>query len=337
MNKNKINKILVCSIVLISAIFLVIFRHQIVLKTQTYFAIKKSVNYLSSKQLANGEFKTSACKNEDMTDCILDSASFTDSVILNSIQNIKIEEGKKNVILKKGIDFLLKNQEKDGAWHYWANKSLKKLFIPADIDDTVNASYVLLKNNVKFIDNKDIINRNKNKDGLFYTYIRDNHNEDEDIDCVININALLYLQNNDPSVCSYINESLRSKSECSPYYYPDKLIMYYFLSRAYANGISCMGDEKNIVISSVLEKQNKDGSFGNDLQSALAINTLLDIGYAGPEIQQGVSSIIKKQARDGFWENASFWMGIPFNPYNGSQELTTAISSEALSKYLSKL
>ncbi|HOW60541.1 MAG TPA: terpene cyclase/mutase family protein [Candidatus Moranbacteria bacterium] len=338
MQINRKSKIIFCWALFFIIVFLVVFKDQMILKTHAYFSIRKSLSYIFSQQSENGEFKTYACKNENMDECILDSTSYNVSMVINSIQNIKIKKSKKNIILKKGANFLLKSQEKNGAWHYWTSKVLKGFIIPPDVDDTVNASYALLKNNIKFIDNKDLIEKNRDERGLFYTYIREKHTGfDPDIDCVVNISALLYLQSNDPRICSYINESIRSENKCSPYYYPDRLGMYYFLSRAYTNGITCLGDEKNIIISSILKKQNKDGSFGNDLQNGLAINALLDMGYSGPEIKKGISLIIKNQKEDGSWENESFWMGMQPYQHNGSPVLTTAINSEALNKYLFKL
>lgn len=334
MKNSKIIKILFCFIPIFLILFLFIFNDQIALRAQAYLAVKKSIGYIFSKQLENGSFDTAVCKDEKMDDCISNATSFTSSIVLSSVDNIKIEKEKRKKILEKGTDFLLRNQEPDGTWHYWANYLLKNLFIPTDVDDTVSASYILSKNNIQFIDNKEIINKNKNEDGLFLTYIGGDFKE---VDCVVNINALLYLQSNDPKICAYINDSLAAEKSCSPYSYADKLTVYYFLSRAYANGITCLGDKKNMIISSVLNKQNKDGSFGNDLQNGLAVNTLLNMDHDGPEIKKGISFIIKKQKKDGSWDAGSFWLGLPPYRHNGSAELTTAINSEALEKYLFKL
>jgi hypothetical protein len=313
------------------------FRYEIILKIKALISIRNGVVYLSSKQLENGGFTTYACKDKEMTNCISDYSTFIDSIIADSLQYTVIENKKQHEIVENDLNYLLQNQEPNGTWNYWPAKSFKKNLIPSDVDDTANASLVLSTNKIQFIDKNDVLNKNKNEEGLFYTYIMDNHEGDKDIDCVVNINALHYLQNNDAKICSYINQSLRAGTNCSPYYYPDQLVVYYFLSKAYMGGVTCLGEEKSGIISSILEKQNKDGSFGNDLQNALAINALINIGYNGPEIKLGIDSLIKKQAHDGSWGNENFYIGMPYYPYNGSQELTTAVSVEALNKYLKYL
>jgi hypothetical protein len=147
----------------------------------------------------------------------------------------------------------------------------------------------------------------------------------------VNTNVLLYLGNSYPRVCDYVNNAIENDTNCS-IYYPDRLSLFYSVSRAFVNNISCFGKNKEIVIEKVLSRRKKNGSFGNPLQTALATNTLLNYGYDGPELKDGISYLIENQEDDGSWSREIFFLGPA--PYYGFEELTTALVVEALNNYM---
>jgi|TARA_B100000315_G_scaffold241545_1_gene262519 hypothetical protein len=307
-------------------------------------SINKAINFLYENQLNNGEFKTYACHDINMTNCYFDSSPFITTFVLYSIKDVKNE--KVDIITNKAINFLLNEQESGGIWRYWTSRTKKP--IPPDLDDISTISHILKLNNISFEDNVKLILNNRNKENYFFTWILDKKNQNlipsyikHDVDCVVNSNVLLYLGENDPFVCSYINNAIKLNKSCSIYYL--ELPFFYMVSRAFQNNITCFKESKNTVIINVLSKQKKDGSFGNSLDTSLALNTLLNFGYYRNEIEYGINNLIYQQSSNGSWKRFVFFEGgsnksvsfaSPESYYAGSNELTTAITIEAMQKYL---
>jgi len=79
--------------------------------------------------------------------------------------------------------------------------------------------------------------------------------------------------------------------------------------------------------------QKKNGSFGNELDTALALNTLMNLDYYGIEVGKGINTLLQKQLSNGSWKRQVFYID-PKPNYFGSEELTTALAIEAMQKYL---
>ena len=286
----------------------------------------KAIDFLYQNQLTDGEFPTDSCTDEAMQNCVYDSSPFVTSFVLYSLKdsdNQKVAEMK-----DKGLAFLLSEQGTGGVWKYWTKKNSR--YSDPDVDDTSTISFILKHNNVRYTDNTPVLSSNKNKDGIYMTWIR-RAGADNDVDCVVNANVLFYLGKNDPSVCSYLNRALLSDGPCA-IYYPDKMILYYAVTRAYKNNVSCLGENKDRIIQSTLSSQKADGSFGSDMDTALALNTLMNLDYSGDELDYGLNNLLTTQRADGSWPRAEFYLGAPF--YYGSDSLTSALAIEALEKHL---
>jgi hypothetical protein len=289
-------------------------------------SINNGINFLYKSQLEYGEFKTYACKDKKMTNCYFDSSPFITTFVLYSIKNI--QNNKVKIMTNNSIKFLLSEVETGGIWKYWTSRNLKQ--INPDLDNITTISHTLMSNQIEFENNINIIQNNKNREGLFLTWLNMSL-EDNDIDCIVNTNTLLYLNENNPKICNYINNAIKNNEKCS-IYYPDELSLYYTVSRAFINNISCLNKNKNRIINRILSKKKDNGSFGNSLQTAFAINTLINYDYTGTEINQGIEYLIKTQKKNGSWPKETFF--IDSENFYGSEELTTSISIEALNKYL---
>jgi hypothetical protein len=288
-------------------------------------SINKAINFLYDSQLNDGEFKTYECSDPNLKNCTLINSPFITTFVLYSIKGIENEKIKP--MTEKAMNFLLSEKKTGGLWSFYTSKSSIKL--PPDLDDTSTVSFILKINNVNFDDNHDIIKKNVDKDNIFLTWINPGFNA---ADCIVNANVLLYLGENDFNVCSYINEAIKSDKSCSTYY-SNKFSPFYMVSRAFENKITCFNVSREIIIERTLKKQNKDGSFGDNLDTALALNTLINFDYHENEIDLGIANLLKKQNNDGSWDRQLFFQGSSKIHY-GSEELTTAISIEALKKYL---
>jgi hypothetical protein len=212
--------------------------------------------------------------------------------------------------------------------------------------------------------NKAILLANRNPQGLYYTWlaarpngwaksvskqvraqIRQVSNPDvevvlslsgtlDNIDCAVNANVVLFL-GQIPETQSAIDYLVKTVKEgaahaCSTFY-PDPLALYYFLSRAYANGVSALEQTRGPIVARLESIQSDTGSFGNALLTALAACTLLNFNVKSTTLDRTVSNLLECQNADGSWARHAMFLGPA--PYYGSEELSTALAVEALSSY----
>ncbi|MGB9590769.1 MAG: hypothetical protein ACPL68_07780, partial [Candidatus Hydrothermia bacterium] len=76
----------------------------------------------------------------------------------------------------------------------------------------------------------------------------------------------------------------------------------------------------------------------SSLNTALAANTLLNLGYQGPELNEAISALMTSQEDDGSWPAFAFYIKKTKSETHcfGSRELTTVIVLEALYRYGSR-
>ena len=259
----------------------------------------------------------------------------------------------------KALGFLQEEMEGPGLWRYWSSRNQRHGLLPPDLDDTCCIAFVLAKNDKALLSNKDVILANRNRKGVFYTWLvprssstsRATGDTDDvttseallllsvyggidDVDCVANANALLYLGDNADTrgAVDYLVETVLNEQEdgCSDYY-PHRLSLYYMLSRAYSEGVLSLEGVRVPVIDRVLRMQNREGAFGNELLTALALCTLLNFHSPTPAMDEAVNHVLRTQRADGSWPRSPMFLGPA--PYYGSEDLTTAFCVEALAKY----
>jgi hypothetical protein len=306
--------------------------------------IQKGIDFLYRSQLPWGEFKTLASFDPLFIFSHFDSSPFFTSLILYSIKDIPDERVK--IITKKGIDFLISEMEDEGVWRFWTKR--EKNYLPPDLDDIANISLVLKLNGIK-VQNRELIVKNKNEKNLFLTWVEEERVKKSfwwkkikgQVDCVVNANVLAYLGEEIKEVLDFLKDMVRKK-EFFSYYYPSKLSFFYFLSRAFKEGIESLREVKEEVIRETIKFQKKNGSFGNELETALALNTFFNFDYFGEEIESGIRFLLKKQKKEGSFRCCYFFYGAPFyllaippgHSYYGSSEFTTSLCLEAFQKYV---
>jgi hypothetical protein len=325
-------------------------------------AIDKAVEFLSQNQLSDGEFKTygSLIDNPE-GDCHFDSSLFVTSLVVYALSfraNLKIQ-----VIQDKALDFLAEQMESAGVWRYWSSKNSMRRFIPPDLDDTCCISFVLKKYRTAPA-NHHLILANRNQKGLFYTWMlprlpllfgfplfwltsflampfylvlfRTTEARMDNIDCGVNANVILYLGETKETkkVVDYLSDIIISGQERErDSWYLSSLPHYYFLSRAYFNGVRRLEVVRPKILAN-LEQLLENGADNNPLDTALAICTLLNFGQVTPTLRSAISFLIKRQETDGDWARIPFYFGGPKGIYGfGSSELTTAFCIEALVRY----
>lgn len=264
--------------------------------------------------------------------CLPESCVFTTTFVLYAlgfVANLKVEN-----MRRKGIDFLTREAEAPGVWRFWTSGSGK--CVPADIDDTCCASFIL-KNchpHILWGSNIKAILANRNEEGLFYTWMMARRDEN-DVDSVANANVLLYLgerEETKPTIYHLNRSVLTEPVEQGIRYYTDAFSLYYAMSRAFFNGTASLRRSAESVITKLSKRQEDNGSFGNELQTAMAICSMLNFGcIPGDQLDKAVSYLLKRQGEQGAW------CGLPFfkDPlhYYGSEEITTAFCVEALARF----
>ncbi|MCX9012880.1 MAG: hypothetical protein OIN66_17400 [Candidatus Methanoperedens sp.] len=317
-------------------------------------SINKGISYLYEKQLHNGEFTAFISYSPDMSDAMNASTVFDTSFIVHTLNLADNKHTEKIVqeMKTKALAFLLDNMESHNIWRYQGKS--QTIVYPPDTDDTSMVFSALVESGVNISDESlDYMLNFRTPDGIFYTWI----NSDEwldpsfqdyekykqnDIDANVNANVLYAysLRNrNQYSVINYLNNMAENKSflNGTPYY-QSPYVFSYVVTRDYSDGgIKELEPSLDNLKDYVLETQNADGGWGNDIDTAFATITLINIGYEGAPLEKAIEHILNNQRKNGSWRSNPFY--IAYHPdtsitfYYGSQELTTSFSLEALIKY----
>ena len=323
----------------------------------------KSISFLAENQLEDGEFTTEFDQkyenSEHREDWSFDSSLFVTSLVLYSLHFLRSEKEVQK-IQDKGIKFLLEEMKVGGLWKYWSIKNKKQEIIPPDLDDICCISHLLKMNNLSVPNNMGIILGNRNKKGVFYTWVLPrslpsialnlrtlgkalSYSEEiwqltdrDDVCSVVNANVLLYLGENQKTqkIIEYlIDIVLGDKEKEHLSFYDHKLSLYYMLSRAYFNGVTSLGAVKIPLVTKVLNLQETDGSFGDELLTALAICTLLNFNYVVPSLEKAIAFLLQTQQANGSWSRIPMYGGKLDQRLFGSEALTTGFCVEALARY----
>jgi len=324
-------------------------------------------HFLYERQLPSGEFTSYRSRHPEMLDdCVFDSSPFPTALISYSLSFFSSEKAKE--MLQKSCRFLLNEMESCGTWRYWTAQHEHHKHIPPDIDDIVCASMVLQQNGFSFPDNKELVLANRNRQQLLLTWIvprfqfplclnywrvvlpqclnpvvlyifwKMNESEPDDIDGVVNANALCYLGESEATqkiiqyLCSVINDG---KEDSCDKWHLSRFNFYYSLSRCAYKKINGFENIRDLVLQRIAERVNDNGTIGSHiLDTALAICTMLNFGHSSPVLERAVEAVLKEQGNDGAWPRMPLYYGGPKKYFGwGSEELTTGFCLEALMRY----
>ena len=233
----------------------------------------------------------------------------------------------------KAISFLVQEMRGPGLFQYFTSKNAR--CIGADLDDTACASVALQRSHPFVVKGCNIehFTENRNKAGLFYTWV-DRAALVNNVDSVVNANVVFYLGDREEtkSACRYLVDTIKGGHETGSYhYYLDNMTLYYAVSRAYAHGASSLSGAREAVIEKVLQSSKGDGSFGNELATACALCSLANFDYDGvTRLRDAARYLETHQRADGSWRRVAMFCGSGL--YYGSEELTTALCLEALTR-----
>lgn len=326
-------------------------------REQMESSVALAIEFLHRSQLPHGEFKTYASSDPAMRDALcFDSSPFVTSFVVHAIGfagGPLVED-----MTKRALRFLQAEMEGPGLWRYWSSRNRQHKLLPPDLDDTCCVSFVLKRHHRPLPPNRAILLANRSQEGMFHTWLVPRASSPsgqeawagyavnpealllvyasgmaDDIDPVANANALLYLGEGDDTegiVRYLVDLILQGKEDSCSAFYPDRLSLYYMISRAYSHGAGSLACTGTPVTESILGMQLDDGSFGGPLLTALAVCTLLNYGTGRAAMQKAAEYLLGAQRADGAWPRAPMFLGPA--PYYGSEELTTALCVEALAR-----
>ncbi|HEV2865236.1 MAG TPA: hypothetical protein VGX37_01860 [Allosphingosinicella sp.] len=262
-------------------------------------------------------------------------------------------------------DFLLGEMDRHGLWRHWTREHPNHAQLPADLDDTGCASGALLRAGRPLPDIRDLLLANRNRQGLFYTWIvprlrwtglrhmrvalgplrhpivlflffRRTSAAPDDLDAVVNANALYCLGGfaGASAVTGHLVAVLRERREAQcDKWYENPFAIWYFFSRA----LSGLAPEARELV----EARVGAAEPATALEDALAVCSLNY--WRAPVPPQFVEFLIERQLQSGAWPRAALYHGgrarrrdgsfdppHPDTPRWGGEALTTAFCLEAL-------
>lgn len=334
-------------------------------------SLQNGLRFLQSRQMPSGQFPVEMTTiSNGVTRVEPDDALFSTAHIIYSIG--QIPDPVATGITNRGLDYFQNEMTGHGLWRHWNKDSVRAgrrlaPFIPADLDDMCCISYLLHRHGRQYPDNKRLVALNRNRAGLFYTwmmlrptltlnllYWRSMFAEFNlqrftifwkvteagylDIDGVVNANIVLYLgeTRTTAAAISWLNKIVLEgrEAECDKWY-RDVYTFHYAVSRIVADGSNMFAEIREIALRRLRSVVCADGMLGNNvLHSALAIISLLNWRAPSEAVDRAVANLISTQQPDGSWPSEIYYYGGPKKVAHwGSAELTTGICLEALHRY----
>jgi len=232
--------------------------------------------------------------------------------------------------------------------------------VPPDLDDTACAAQVLRANGVPFPHNHGLFYDTRDSRGLFYTWLmrpnswrkwilhlrtlRKAFSNAEDmwsptadsVCAVVNANVVLYLgeTSGTRTAIDYLLRTIREGTEDQEMvFYAHRFSLYYMVSRAYFSGVTALAEAKPIMKERIRALQQPDGSFGDELLTALGACSLMNLDAKVEGLDKSMEYLMATQRADGSWQRVAMYGGPPVPNVLGSIDLTTGFCMEALARY----
>ena len=310
------------------------------LRIQAAFAIQDGLDFVAASQTPTGGFVTDSWQVDNPKEIEPVDATFTASQILFSLSFCSDSVTARGTC-SRAVTYLLAQQQSSGLFPYYGKATPKT--ISPDVDDT-SLAWAALKRSGQSIPRETLsaVRANMNEAGVLNTWIGDRSTlvaiDTGDLDAVVNSNALLMFGSvgeTIDSVCKFVLAHAESEQfrNGSPYYESPEAFTRAF-SRAYADGgARCLGEAVAKIRAATLSLQKSDGGWGDDLETADGVITLLNLGYRGDALDRGIRSILARQSADGGWALTTVYRGIGVPLRYGARSVTTAVCVEALTKY----
>ncbi len=270
-------------------------------------------------------------------------SAFSAPIILLAINSLRgsypIEK-----IEKRALGFILRQRSDFWSFNYWDRRSAeaKRKPYPDDLDDTSCSLAALTLCDRNLVDGEALAKLTMiltslevASGGPYRTWLVDSAAPGiwRDVDLAVNTNVAYLLSLHEvalPALVELIAGAIDREEFHSPYYasaYP----LTYFISRC------CPPEKRQQLANYLWAKRGRDGSWGNPLNTALAISALLNLGAGAQEIEPSIQCLINAWLKD-IGQPYAFYIGADMTEqskrhFAGSAALTIAFFLEALHKY----
>ena len=315
------------------------------------------LDYILAAQNADGSFATyesyPVVNPQAGWTLLPDPSPFITANILYSL--LQVKDNTTKLAIAKGAQNIRSLKQRGGYWRFWPLRSLQHP-VPLDIDDTCLASYILQQCG-RAVNNKNMLAQNKNADGYFQTWLTPRikaafinplttvglmldyfnaqptrklgHFAFTDYEPAVAANALLYLgqQHNETCIALIIEEVKANKMPLQ--FYNDEIVVYYHLARAYANGVTKLGEVKLLICQRLQTRFAQNNNTDNQLLTLMAANILLYFNSDKLLAHQLISSIYNSPTFPHNWQSHAYFCSKDRNFLAGSPQLTAALYVEA--------
>jgi hypothetical protein len=333
-------------------------------------SIRRGLAFLAARQLPSGQFPIQVTLDYKPGSPVLDDASpFATTHVVHSLDFLP--RGDVQPLLDRALAYMRREMTGPGLWRYWNRDAIWEgrpifSFIPADLDDTASHSWLLRHHGVAFPDNRRLLLHNRDRHGLFYTWFvprlrgtadlrywravlgevtlarmtlfwRTTEAGYDDVDSVVNANVLLYLGERPETrpVVEWLTRIIVEGREAeTDKWYRDIFTFHYAVSRCHHAGIGGFGALRARIHDRLAAEALAEGRIGDHaMHTALAVNTLANLGVDSPLVGRAIDHLLATQAEDGSWPSAPYYHGGPRQSVSwGSRELTTGLCLEALAR-----
>jgi hypothetical protein len=324
-------------------------------------AIHKGLEFLVGRQLPTGQFPievTFHYKEDGPTE--QDQSIFATTHLVYSLGFLPQPDAQAMTL--RALTYFQSEMSGHGLWRFW-NKAAQWgahnlfSFIPADLDDMASVSLLLQRHGIDFPDNRSLMLLNRNRVGLFYTWLvlrpiltwnplywrtllaectiprytifwKTTEAGYNDIDGVINANILLYLGERPETrpIIDWLTEIVRNRQEATcGKWYRDPYVFYHALSRNHPTRIEALGTVREPILARLAAAARENGQIGEQsLHTALAAISLLNFDEYSTILAAAIIYLLKSQNEAGYWQSKAYYYGGPKQLTNwGSAELTT--------------
>jgi hypothetical protein len=329
--------------------------------------IDRALDYLMRAQLASGQFPMAYSAHggaPGTADSRPELSPFCTSHIAESLAFVADQRA--TLMIERSIQFLRAQMVRGGLWRYWCKDAPLHSQIPPDADDTACISDVLLRLGHQPVNNRDLLIANRNRDGLFYTWMVPRFDgaldarwwwivltditvgrlfsfwhagaRRDDVDSVVNANVLRYLglQAETARVVPWLREiAERGAEESSDRWYRSRAAFYHAVSRCHASGIAGLGDLSERMLVSFAAVTDRDGMIGSDaLQTAMALCAMINFGVPLEGHEMSFQYLASSQMDDGGWGAYPIYHDGRAQPRISwsSREVTTAFCVEVMAR-----
>lgn len=300
--------------------------------------IRAGLRFLADNQLSNGGYSADRLGDPSVKDTY--STTFVPSVMMIALRDVAGSEG----IKMKISHFLLSQKSEQWTWNYWDGEddAAKRWPYPDDLDATFVALAAISQHDPHVLTphvladiTRILVATELKVGGPYRTWLVDNSADERwrDVDIVVNANVAYFLSLqgvNLPRLTTLFEHAIRQRDLASPYY-PVLFPAAYFISRAYTGRYNSRLQEM-ILRAQIL------GTWETPHRTAMAITSLMQLGYEAQNLERAVEYLKETQRSDGSWEAGPLCRDVKRSSdgnefYIGAETLTTALCVEALHAY----